>query len=152
MPYIFVLILVEVLKDALQPNFQQVEDGRLRALVQDLPAVLLKSKADSTARKYEKGFNTWRKWASQFKEIVIFPASSVHVSLFFLSLIHESASCSTIDEVHYGLKWVHDLAGLPDPCNSLLALPLIESAKRLLSIPVKKKEPCDPRGYSAFIF
>ena len=59
MPYIFVLILVEVLKDALQPNFQQVEDGRLLALVQDLPAVLLKSKADSTARKYEKGFNTW---------------------------------------------------------------------------------------------
>ncbi|CAH3035070.1 unnamed protein product [Porites lobata] len=33
-------------------------------------------------------------------------------------LIQESASCSTIDEVHYGLKWVHDLAGLPDPCNS----------------------------------
>ena len=118
MPYIFVLILVEVLKDALQPNFQQVEDGRLRALVQDLPAVLLKSKADSTARKYEKGFNTWRKWASQFKETVIFPASSVYVSLFFLSLIQESASCSTIDEVHYGLKWVHDLAGLPGPCNS----------------------------------
>ena len=53
MPYIFLLILVEVLKDALQPNFQQLEDGRLRALVQDLPAVLLKSKADSTARKYE---------------------------------------------------------------------------------------------------
>ena len=155
MPYIFVLILVEVLKDALQPNFQQVEDGRLRALVQDLPAVLLKSKADSTARKYEKGFNKWRIWASQFKEIVIFPASSVHVSLFFLSLIQESASCSTIDEVHYGLKWVHDLAGLPDPCNSSLVLPLIESAKRLLSIPVKKKEPVTPEalcllGYVGF--
>ena len=149
MPYIFVLILVEVLKDALQPNFQQVEDRRLQALVQDLPAVLLKSKADSTVRKYEKGFYTWRKWASQFQEIVIFPASSVYVSLFFLilqSLIQESASCSTIDEVHYGLKWVHDLAGLPDPCNSSLVLPLIESAKRLLSIPVKKKEPVTPEA------
>ena len=77
MPYIFVLILVEVLKDALQPNFQQVEDRRLRAPVQDLPAVRLKSKADSTSRKYDKGFDTWRKWASQFKEIVIFPASIV---------------------------------------------------------------------------
>ena len=151
LPCIFVLILVEVLKDALQPNFQQVEDRRLRALVQDLPAVLLKTKADSTARKYETGFNTSRKWASQFKEIVIFPASSVHVSLFFLSLIQESASCSTIDEVHYGLKWVHDLAGLPDPCNSSLVLPLKESAKRLLSIPVKKKEPEKPRTYLAFI-
>lgn len=39
----------------------------------------LKSKADGTAKKYVKGFNTWRKWASQFKEIVIFLASSVHV-------------------------------------------------------------------------
>ena len=67
-------------------------------------------------------------------------------SLFFLSLIQESASCSTIDEVHYGLKWVHDLAGLPDPCNSSLVLPLIESAKRLLSIPVKKKEPVTPEA------
>ena len=144
MPCIFVLILVEVLKDALQSNFQQVEDRRLRAPVQDLPAVLLKFKADSTARKYEKGFDTWRKWASQFKEIVIFPASIVHVSLVFLSLIQESASYSTIDEVHYGLKWVHDSAALPDPCNSSLVLPLIESAERLLIIPVKKKEPATP--------
>ena len=70
----------------------------------------------------------------------------MYVSLFFLSLIQESASCSTIDEVHYGLKWVHDLAGLPDPCNSSLVLPLIESAKRLLSIPVKKKEPVTPEA------
>ena len=70
----------------------------------------------------------------------------MHVSLFFLSLIQESAFGSTIDEVHYGLKWVHDLAGLPDPCNSSLVLPLIESAKRLLSIPVKKKEPVTPEA------
>ena len=115
-------------------------------MVQDLPAVLLKSKADSAARKYEKGFNTSRKWVSQFKEIFIFPASSVHVLLFFLSLIQESASCSTIEEVHYGLKWVHHLAGLPNPCNSSLVLPLKESAKRLLCIPVKKKEPETPEA------
>ena len=80
------------------------------------------------------------------KKLYIFPASSVHVSLFFLSLIQESVSCSTIDEVRYGLKWVHDLAGLPDPCNSSLVLSLIESAKRLLSIPVKKKEPVNPEA------
>ena len=77
-----------------------------------------------------------KKWASQFKEFVIFPASSVYVSFFFLTLIQGSRSCSIIDEVHYGLKWVHDLAGLPDPCNSSFVVPLIESAKRLLSVPV----------------
>ena len=133
-----------MVKDALQPNFQLVEDSRLRALAQDLPAVLLKSKSTNTTKKYERGLNAWKKWASQFKEIVIFPASSVYVSLFFLTLIQESRSCSIIDEVHYGLKWVHDLAGLPDPCNSPFVVPLIESARRLLSVPVKKKEPVTP--------
>ena len=130
-----------MVKDALQPNFQLVEDSRLRALAQDLPAVHLKSKSTNTTKKYERGFSAWKKWASQFKEIVTFPASSVYVSLFFLTLIQESRSCSIIDEVHYGLKWVHDLAGLPDPCNSPFVVPLIESARRLLSVPVKKKEP-----------
>ena len=125
----FVLILINVIEDALQPYFQQVEDGRLKALVQILPGVLFKSKAANTAKKYERGFNTWRKWVSQFMEIVIFPACSVYVSLFFLSLIQESVSCSIIDEVHYGLKWVHDLAGQPDPCNSSFVASLIESAK-----------------------
>jgi len=76
-----------VVKDTLQPNFQLVEDSRLRALAQDLPAVLLKSKSTNTTKKCERGVNAWKKWASQFKEIVIFPACSVYVSLFFLTLI-----------------------------------------------------------------
>ena len=38
----------------------------------------------------------------------------------------------------------HDLAGQPDPCNSPVAIQLLESAKRILSVPVKKKEPVTP--------
>ena len=139
-----IVVLTDFVRGALQPSFQHVEDSRLKTLSQDLPEVLLKSKSANTAKKYERGFNSWRKWASQFKEIKIFPASSIYVSLFFLSLIYESVSCSIIDEVHYGLKWFHDLAGQPDPCNSPFVSQLIESAKRLLSVPVKKKEPVTP--------
>lgn len=95
---LFVFILIDLVKDALQPNFQHVEDSCLKALLQDLPAVLLNSKAANTNKKYERGFNAWRKWASQFKEIVIFPASSVYVSLLFLSLIQDSVSFSVIDK------------------------------------------------------
>ena len=68
----------------------------------------------------------------------------MYVSLFFLSLIQESVSCSIVDEAHHGLKWFHDLARQPDPCNSPLVILLLESAKRLLSVPVKKKEPVTP--------
>ena len=45
------LILIHLVKDALQPNFQHVGDSRLKALLQDLPAVLLKSKAANTNKK-----------------------------------------------------------------------------------------------------
>ena len=52
------------------------------------------------------------------KIIIIFPATSVYVSLFFfLTLIQDSVSWSIIDEVHYSLKWFHDLAGQPDDCQ-----------------------------------
>ena len=57
------------------------------ALIQVLPTVHLISKTVNTTKKYERGFNAWRKWASQFKEIVIFPVSSVYVSVFFFFLV-----------------------------------------------------------------
>ena len=136
-------VSIDFVSGILQPCFQLVEHSRLKGLIQGLPAVLLKSKPKNTTKKYERGFNAWRKWASQFKEIVIFPASSVYFGLFFLSLIQESLSCSIVDEAHYGLKWFHDLAGQPDPCNSPLVI-LLSSAKRLLSVSVKKKEPVTP--------
>ena len=120
-------------------------NSRVKTLIQVLPAVLLKIKAVNTTKKYERGFNTWRKCALQFKEIVVFPTSSVYVSLFFLTLIQESVSCSIIEEVHCGLKWFHDLAGQPDPCNSPFVIQLLESAKRLLSVPVKRKGPVIPK-------
>ena len=41
---------------------------------------------------------------------------------FFLSLIQDCVSCSIIDEVHYGLKWFHDLAGQPNDCQLLLII------------------------------
>ena len=42
------------------------------------------------------------------------------------------------------LSGFYDLVGQPDPCNSQLVILLLESAKRLLSVPVKKKEPVTP--------
>ena len=78
------VVPADFVRGVLQPSFQHVEDSRLQALFRVLPAVLLKSKTVNTTKKYEKGFNTWGKWASQFKEIVIFPASSLYVSFFFL--------------------------------------------------------------------
>jgi len=63
---------------------------------------------------------------------------------FFLSLIQNCVSCSVIDEAHYGIKWTHEISGYEDPCNSSIVRAVLEAAKRLLSVPVKKKEPVTP--------
>ena len=60
----FCNVRIDFVGGALQFSFQHVEDSRLKALIQDLPAVLLKSKTVNTTKKYERGFNAWRKWAS----------------------------------------------------------------------------------------
>ena len=44
----------------LQPSLQNVKDSRLQALIQVLPAVL-KSKTVAAIKKYDRGFNSWRK-------------------------------------------------------------------------------------------
>ena len=53
-------------------------------------------------------------------------------------------STSVIDEAHYGIKWVHAISGFKDPCDSAIVRAIVAAAKRLLSVPVKKKEPVTP--------
>lgn len=79
---LFVFILIHLFKDALQPNFQHVEGSCLKALLQIFPRFFSIVKLPIQTRNTREVL--MRKWASQFKEIVIFSASSVYVSLFFL--------------------------------------------------------------------
>lgn len=137
-------IFSDLVRDALSGHFNSVQDRRLQTLVKSLPDVLAESKAKNTQKKYRRGFESWKKWASNFPEVTILPASYVYVCLFLLSLIQDGVSCSIIDEVHYGLKWFHKIAGYEDPCNAAIVLSTLEAAKRLLSTPVHKKEAVTP--------
>lgn len=107
-------------------HFRGVKDPNLQSLICRVPDVLSHSKA------------------SQFSDSVILPASSVYVCLFLVSLIQDGVSCNVIDEAHYGLKWVHKIAGFEDACNASIVLSFLDAAKRLLSIRVRKKEPVTP--------
>lgn len=74
----------------------------------------------------------------------VMPVSSSYVALLFLNLIQNCVSCSVFHEAHYGIKWVHEISGYTDPCNSSVVRAVLEAAKRLSSVPVKKKEPAIP--------
>jgi integrase len=133
-----------VVQEALSKQYEQVQNPELKLLSESLPEFIQHSKAKNTQTKYTRGFERWRSWAFKFNEVNVLPASSIYITLFFLHLIQDSVSTSVIDEAHYGIKWVHEISGFKDPCDSAIVRAIVAAAKRLLSVPVKKKEPVTP--------
>ena len=107
------VVSIDFVSGILQPCFQHVEHTRLKRLIQGLPAVLLKSKAEYTTKKYERGFNAWRKWASQFKEIVIFFLCCLFLCHWVFNLFSRSFS-----SFYTRLVLTHPISGclLHDKC------------------------------------
>lgn len=138
------LVVSDLARECTKDSINDVHDARLKELATTLPAVLLESKAKNTQKKYGRGFAAWREWASSFPEVQAIPANSLHIALFFVSLIQNGSSCAIINEIHYGVKWFHELGGFSDPCKCPLVLNVIEAGKRILSTRVKKKEPVTP--------
>ena len=93
---------------------------------------------------YSRGFDTWRKWASQFDEVKLFPAKDMFVALFLTSMIQESESFNKVNQVYYSLKLLHDVFGSKNRYKSSLVKLVLESAERKLSKPVQKKEVIKP--------
>ena len=88
------LFLLGLIKEALQRRNGQVCSPVLKKLTDSLPDVVHHSKASATCLKYKRGFERWRCWATTFSEVTVLPASSVYVTLFFLTLIQDSVLCS----------------------------------------------------------
>jgi hypothetical protein len=81
-------------------------------------------------------------WAEHYKEIKsVLPCSELHIALYLQHLTEISKHHSTVESAFYRIKWVHDMAGLHNPCKSDLLRNIVESAKRMLSRTIKKKEP-----------
>ena len=109
-----------------------------------MPELVSNSKAKNTQRKYKSGFERWRKWAEKFPEVATLPARDIYVCLFLVSLIQQGVSCSIINEVYYGIKWIHEITGYENPCTSSLIMSVLEAGCRLLSKPARKKEVVTP--------
>ena len=56
---------------------------------------LMKSRADSTTRKYVRAFQRWKEWANSMEEIEVFPC---HFALYLQHLAITSKSRATIEE------------------------------------------------------
>ena len=104
----------------------------------------LGAKADSTVERYSRAFEKFRPWAAGYREISVLPTSFLHVATYLEFLVQSNSPYSALEAAVYGIRWAHDLFGLPNPCDSNLVKGILESAKRSLSRPIVKKEPVTP--------
>lgn len=118
----------------------KVKDARLQELVKTLPDIVLKSRAPNTYKKYKAGFEKFCDWCRSF-DLCPLPADDFDVAIYLSSVLTNATSVSTIDGVFYSIKWVHDICGLLNPCDSAMVRQVLEGAHRTIGKHVVKKEP-----------
>ena len=111
-------------------------------LADRMKSTVLMSRASGTVNGYTRAFNRWKEFASRWVEVATFPAQPLPVALYLQYLLESTCSCSSIDAAFYGLKWVHDIAGLVSPTDSSLVVAVREASQRILGTGrSNRKEP-----------
>jgi len=124
------------------PLVDDLDDLDLAELATQLPATMLKSRADSSVKKYLGAYRRWRIWASSHK-LPAFPANARHIALYLQRLGNQLHSKSPVEEAVHALAWVHNMAGLQSPTTNPLVQTTLQGLKRIHAKPVKKKKPVD---------
>jgi hypothetical protein len=70
-----------------------------------------------------------------------FPVLPSTVSMYLTSLIQTGVSVAVLNSIFYAVKWYHNMFLFEDPCVNRLVKLVSEGGKRILSKPIKKKEP-----------
>ena len=107
---------------------------------------LLRSKADSTMKKYLKEINKFLLWCRTRKIALQLTFSSSVAELHLFGLDQHLRSPAAMVLIHAGLTWFHSFVrdDSPNPLDNASCKNLIESAKRTRSNPVNEKKPVDP--------
>ena len=142
--YFFLVVCLLLGARALSTFAGQFTDPELSRLASCLPLRCLGAKSDSTTERYLRAFEKFRVWAASYKEISVLPSNHLPVATYLESLLQNNSSYSALEAAVYGIRWAHNLYGLPNPCETSLVKGVLESAKRSFSRPVVKKEPVTP--------
>ena len=81
---------------------------------------------------YSRAFLKWKQFALDKLDGNAFPASPFYMALYFQHLIEETHSPSAVDSAFYGLKWAHDVAGIPSPTDDPIVEAVRSASKRVL--------------------
>ncbi|VDH99278.1 Hypothetical predicted protein [Mytilus galloprovincialis] len=116
------------------------ERHSLHNLVKSLSTRLLDARSESTDKKYYYGFMKWKIFCIEHS-LLSLPASPIHIALYFVHLLDNGGTFSTVNTAFYSVKWAHEICGQLDPTSNTFVQNLLESAKRTAKKPVNKNDP-----------
>ena len=112
----------------------------LHSLAEKMSSYLIESRSVNTSKKYFSGFNRWKEFCNVHK-LSFLPAEPGQIALYLTNLIDKQCSSNVINSAIYSIKWAHMLHGFSDPTENAFVKNLQDTAKRLNSKPVVKKDP-----------
>ena len=129
------------LRDTLRNEFEEagvpIVDGE--RVLTSVASHLLSSRADGTVTKYSGQLHAFKDFCAA-KGFQYLPAVPIHVAMYISHLIDIKKSSSVITGAFYAVKWFHNINGKGDPTDNCIVKNMLESAKRLNSKPVVKKD------------
>ena len=132
------------------PLLGNLEDPELRRLAQSLPATVLRSRADSTTKKYLGAFQRWKTWAEARQGVPSFPVQELHLVLYMQHLSESTESKAAVEEAVHALSWLHGLAGLQPFGGSPLVKATLEGLRHILAKPKVRKQARSQGGFGGF--
>lgn len=102
----------DVLSAGVWPLLEDLEDPELQRLAKELLAVVLRSRADGTTRKYLGAFQRWKVWANSRQGVPVFPVKDIHLALYMQHISESVQSKAAVEEAVHVLSWVHGVVGL----------------------------------------
>ena len=126
-------------------QLKNLETTHLQELASALPETVLQSKADSTVKCYNAGWQRWQKWSAENFGKTELPANPMHVALYLQSLLKDcqqsSKSVSVIISAIYSIRWAHQTALMESPTEHIVVKSVLNASRRILGKPVSPKEP-----------
>ena len=122
----------------------------LARLVSSVWESVIRSKTDSTPKKYLGPFRQWNTWVQQHS-LQAFPVKGSHLVLYLQSLAESSSSKSAIEEAYNAISWVHAMASCDSPTESQFVRTVIQGLQRILAKLVTKKLPVKTEMLGAIV-
>ena len=145
--YFFRYLCIKSMEPAEKPG-----NSVFTELASALPETVLQSKANSTVKYYNAGWQRWQKWSAENFGKTELPANPMHVALYLQSLLKDcqqsSKSVSVIISAIYSIRWAHQTALMKSHTEHILVKSVLNASRKDFGKACESKRTFTFRNYS----